>query len=174
MQTIDSYHIVSPSQKTGEKQKYFIGKALDCINHELAITPDDYDCLCRRASYKIKLGLFQDAIEDCETALTLNLVYAEAYNMRGIAKANINDHKGAIRDFDMALSMSGDYAEAYYNKGYISMEIQDYETAIDYFTKTIQIAEFAPAFLFRGVAKNILDMGSGDEDEKRAEELFGE
>jgi tetratricopeptide (TPR) repeat protein len=173
MRPIDSYQIITPSTELGEKQKYLLIKALECFCLTLRKEPADVECYCNRASTKIKLLDYHGAIEDCDTALRFNLACAQAYNIRGIAKAGLKDFNVALGDFDMAIAMNSNYGEVHYNKGYVLFEIQDYENAIVCFTKAIAFFPYyAPAYLFRGVSRNILKKDSGDDDEERASELF--
>ena len=46
-----------------------------------------------------------------------NLIYAEAYNNRGLAKADLGQSQAAIADYDTAIRLKPDDAEAYYNRG---------------------------------------------------------
>jgi len=47
------------------------------------------------------------------------LIFASAFNNRGLAKANLKDDKGAIEDYSRAIELDPDYANAnaYVNKG---------------------------------------------------------
>ncbi len=59
----------------------------------------------------------EEAMKDYDKAIELNPQYAEAYNNRGIAKAELGRNEEAMKDYDKAIELNPQYAEAYNNRG---------------------------------------------------------
>ena len=57
--------------------------------------------------------------------MTDKLDSAEAYNERGMERAENEDFAGAIADYTAAIALDPNYAEAYYNRAYDRSEIED-------------------------------------------------
>jgi tetratricopeptide (TPR) repeat protein len=71
---------------------------------------------------------------------------------RGIAYANLNDHKHAIADYSAALRLQSDYFEAYYNRGLSHQALNETSDAISDFTSAIQLKRDPDAYFNRGYA----------------------
>ena len=63
--------------------------------------------------------------------------YAEAYNNRGAANAELGQHEAAVSDYDESIHLKPDHAEAYYNRGVSKIALnlkdegrKDFETAL--------------------------------------------
>jgi tetratricopeptide (TPR) repeat protein len=80
--------------------------------------------------------------------MTDKLDSAEAYNDRGMERAENEDFTGALADYTAAIAIDPNYAEAYYNRAYDRSELEDY-------------ADAAPAYLNRGLAKAKLGDAEG-------------
>ncbi len=57
------------------------------------------------------------ALSDYNTAVRINPNYTEAYNNRGVVRADIGEHVSAISDYDIAIWLDPTDAIAYYNRG---------------------------------------------------------
>jgi len=57
----------------------------------------------------------------------LNPNFAEAYNNRGLAYAELNKYEQAIEDYGKAIELNPAFAEAYGNRGIAYSEIRRYE-----------------------------------------------
>ena len=89
--------------------------------------------------------------------LELDRRFAAAYNNRGIAKSNLDDHQGAIADFDKALKINPQYAGAYNNRGNAKDTLGDHQGAIADFDKALELdPQHSDAYNNRGVAKRAL------------------
>ncbi|KAF8770989.1 Small glutamine-rich tetratricopeptide like protein [Argiope bruennichi] len=75
-----------------------------------AIQLDQWNAVyyCNRASARIKLEHFFEAISDCRQALLLNPDYAKAYARMGQAYALMNRHRRAARCYRQALELEPD------------------------------------------------------------------
>ena len=76
---------------------------------------------------------------------------AEAYNLRGVQKAELGELESAIADFDMAISLNPGKAGIYYNRGLAKTELNQFNAAIADFDMAISLQpDFAPAYNNRG------------------------
>jgi len=97
--------------------------------------PDDY---FDRAYYYFEQGSLRSAISYYTRVLSLDPSYAEAYNNRGNAHADLGDYADAIADFTAALNY--DHPELgliYYNRGNTYLEMGRYDEAIADFSAAI-------------------------------------
>ena len=84
--------------------------------------------------------------------------FAEAYNIRGNAKAVLNRNEDAIADYDEAIRLKSDYANAYYNRGTAKDELGQHEDAIADFDEAIRLKpDIVDAYNNRGNAKAVLN-----------------
>jgi tetratricopeptide (TPR) repeat protein len=65
--------------------------------------------------------------------------HAEAYNNRGVAYAELNQHKRAIEDYDKAVELNPEYAKAYNNRGSSYADLKKRERAIEDFNKAVKL-----------------------------------
>jgi len=82
--------------------------------------------------------LFERGIECYDESLKLE-EYAEAYNNRGNAYAELNEYERAIEDFSKAIELNPALAEAYNNRGLAYAELNKYERAIEDYNKAIEL-----------------------------------
>ena len=100
--------------------------------------------------------------------MTDKLDSAEAYNDRGMERAENEDFAGAIADYSAAIAIDPNYAEAYYNRAYDRSELEDYAGAIEDYNKVIELApDAAPAYFNRGLAKRSEERRVGKECRSR-------
>ena len=64
-------------------------------------------------------GQYDKAIEEYNTAISINPNHADAYSNRGIAYGMKGQHDKAIEDFNTAISIDPNLAQAYFNRGVI-------------------------------------------------------
>ena len=107
----------------------------------------------------VQRGDFENAIEACNKAISLDPENTSAYNIRGIAKDDSGDYLGAIADYDKAIEINPEYASAYFNRGNSKRNSGDTPGAITDYDKAIAInPEYASAYINRGNSKR----NSGD------------
>jgi len=93
-----------------------------------------------------------------DEAIQLKPDFAEAYNIRGNAKAVLDRNEDAIADYDEAIRLKSDYANAYYNRGTAKDELGHHEDAITDFDEAIRLKpDIVNAYNNRGNAKAVLD-----------------
>ncbi len=118
--------------------------------------------LAAKAWYSVSY-LFSDENQEgsllaSDEAIRLKPDFAEAYNIRGNAKAVLNRNEDAIADYDEAIQLESDYANAYYNRGTAKDELGQHEDAIADFDEAIRLKpNFFLAYNNRGNAKAALD-----------------
>jgi len=87
-------------------------------------------------------------------AIRLKPDYAEAYNNRGIARADRGDLNGELKDYAEAIRLKPDYAEAYNNRGGARAAKGDHDGAVKDFAESIRLKpDYANAYYNRGVAR---------------------
>ena len=65
---------------------------------------------------KTKQDSYEKAITHYTHALELNPNFADAYNNRGVVKANLGRYEEAIADFDTAVHINPQDVDPYYNR----------------------------------------------------------
>ena len=83
--------------------------------------------------------IYKTIILRMDKIIKTNIKDAGAYNERGVAKYNLEDHPGAINDFDKAIENNPNYATAYNNRGGAKDSLGDYNVAIDNYNEAIRI-----------------------------------
>ncbi len=88
-----------------------------------------------------------------DRAIADNPQVAEAYNNRGLALYNLEQHQQAIADFSKAIEIKPQYAAAYNNRGNAHYALDQYEQAEADFDQSLQLnPKYAKAHLNRALA----------------------
>ncbi len=104
-----------------------------------------------------KLKQYREAIQDYDKVIELNPEDAEAYNNRGIAKADLKQYQEAIQDYDKAIELNPEYADAYNNRGATKVTLEQYREAIQDYDKALELNPgFSDAIHNRAVAQTLL------------------
>jgi tetratricopeptide (TPR) repeat protein len=137
------------------------------------IRPDHILVYNNRGIAYHRLGLYQNALDDLNKAISMKPDYADAYSNRGIVYSNLNRNELALEDFNKAVQLKPDYADLYNNRGVAYAKLGHYQTAIDDFSKAIDLnPDYSDALSKRGVV--YLEQGNkelGCRDANRACEL---
>jgi tetratricopeptide (TPR) repeat protein len=118
-----------------------------------SLTADDYFIAAYQKSEK---NDFRGALTDYNIAISANPKYLEAYNNRGLLKANkLNDPQGALADYNLAISLDPKFVEAYTNRGVLKdRKLNDPQGALSDFNKAISLnPQYVPAYNNRGSLK---------------------
>jgi tetratricopeptide (TPR) repeat protein len=111
------------------------------------------------------LGSYQNAIYDCNRAITIDASY-HYYYCRGSAHYSLGDMQGAIYDFTQAINMNSKYVIAYYNRGNAYYTLGKYQDAINDYNQVINLDQtFAIAYYNRGSVNLILGNKQGAIDD---------
>jgi len=86
-----------------------------------------------------KIGKFDNAIEDYNRAIDLNLSYYPAYFMRGMAFEKTGRLNDAIEDYSRAIALNPSYYEAYNNRGMLYKKLGQRDKAIEDLVKAIAL-----------------------------------
>jgi Flp pilus assembly protein TadD len=87
-----------------------------------------------------------------DRAIAANSSAAEAYNNRGLALYNMEQHQQAIADFNQAIQINPEYAEAYNNRGNAYYGLQQYRQAEAQYSESLRLnPKYAKAHLNRGL-----------------------
>ena len=99
------------------------------------------------------LLVFDKAIQDFNTAISLKPDYVEAYYNRGEAYQNQDKLDLAIESYNKAIELDPKFASAYFNRGLAYSGKNDLERAIVDYNKAIELSpEHAKAYYSRGNA----------------------
>lgn len=105
-----------------------------------------------RSMVYIDRGMYDDAIVDATTAITLQSDIHEAYNMRGFAYMNKGMYKDALADLNTAIAVEPDEGVYYYNRGLAYSGLKMVDEAIADYTRSIRLRpDYAAAYNNRGV-----------------------
>lgn len=79
---------------------------------------------------KLQSGQYKDAIEYCNKAINLKPKEPLYYDVRGVARMNLEDYESAIKDFDVALQLNPNADLGYYHRGLSYQYSQNYAKAL--------------------------------------------
>ena len=97
------------------------------------------------------------AVECLNNTIRLKPDDADAYNNRGAAYTNLNQHQRAIEDYNEAIHIKPDDAKSYYNRAIAFNKLGQHQQAIEDFNTAIRLKpDYAKAYNNRGIAYNKL------------------
>ena len=94
------------------------------------------DHFCNRADLKKQLGMLDEAIDDCNKAITLDMEWSNAYNTRGTIYYRKGDEFQELKDYEKAVEIDNNGAALtnlgnyYKQKGQFDIAIRYYDQAI--------------------------------------------
>jgi tetratricopeptide (TPR) repeat protein len=110
--------------------------AIRCLNHALALKPDDADALRLRArSYRRNDET--NAIADFSRLIKNNAYVVESRCERGRLYAQIGEDDQALQDFDAALAIKPDEGEAYVGRANVFYKQHKYRLAADNYSAAL-------------------------------------
>jgi len=110
----------------------------------------------------IDLGAYTYAIEDFDTAISLEGTLAEAYLGRGEARFHLKEWSVALEDFEQALALNPDLADAHAWRGYLLSEQGKPGLALEALRQAVALDEADPVKHIR-LAHALLRSGSPGE-----------
>lgn len=127
-----------------------------------------------KANSALPVALFQSQIEMYSRLLEKNSRNIDAYNNRGVFKAQLGDIKGAMADFKAVLEIKPSDPEAFNNLGNCLASSGNYAQAIDYFTQAIKSdPQHVSSYFGRGRLRRALgDRAGADVDLRVAARIY--
>jgi len=98
-----------------KSKKY--NNAMTQINLAIAQNNDFYGYYINRGNTRLNLGIFDEALEDYDYALTLEPGVPDTYYLRGRVLDTLKRHKSAIIDFTRAIELNPDDGTYYSKRG---------------------------------------------------------
>ncbi len=92
----------------------------------------------------MNLGIYDDAMECVDKALTLDQTYKYAWYNRGWILSQKKSYEEAIEAFDKALAIDPSYKHAWLEKGIALHWLGRYEEALECYNKTLEIDRVIP------------------------------
>jgi len=129
-------------------------EAIDYIVPSDAKSKADVASLYNRRGYaRLKLNLYNEAINDFQKAVDLKPDFAEAYNNCGNAYRKLERYEEALVQCNRAIEYKSDFAEAYNNRGNIYYLFSRDSEAISDYSKAIELRpNYTGAYYNRGTA----------------------
>ena len=110
-----------------------------------------------------------EAIQACETALSLNPKLVEAYKILGDAYQRLGKLSTAIGHYGQAIAMKPDFPEAYANLGTLYAQQKQWQQALDYYQKAL---ELKPDFI--GVYKHLARVWQNLGEPQKAQSMLAQ
>jgi MtfA peptidase len=132
--------------------------AEQATSRAIQLDPSDGEAYQHRALARVQLGMFAEALKDCDEALCFDPDDLEAYTARGAAHVGLKHYEQAMDDLDRVLQVNRDDANAYYFRGLAWAGMGQFERAVaDYSQSIIKHPLVADAHYQRGLANKKLD-----------------
>ena len=105
----------------------------------------------QRSAIYSALGQYQRALEEADTAISLDSKNAVAHAMRGAANWNLDHDREATADFERALEYDPDNADANFGRGAAYFRTGQFSAALRHFGLAIALRpEYVAAYVYRG------------------------
>ncbi|MFA5162793.1 MAG: tetratricopeptide repeat protein [Elusimicrobiales bacterium] len=112
-----------------------------------------------------ELGRGKEALDDFNTAITLNPDYDYPYVHRAALLCDEKQYLPALADLDRALAMNPRYGYAYHRRGTAHYALGQYVMALSDFTEGLKYERTVDALAMRGLAYSALKLyGNAEED----------
>ena len=127
------------------------------LTSAIRLNPGDGEALQHRAAEYLELGRFQEALDDCQQALSVDGADIDAYRTRAGAYVGLRKYQEAIEDLRCVLRDDPDNAEAYYFRGLAWSGLGRWRRAVWDLTRSISRRPFvAEVYYHRGLAQRQL------------------
>ncbi len=92
-----------------------------------------------RGNSHLALDLYQEAIEDFNSAIYYNSSYSHPFYNRGRTYARLGSHQQAIKDYDRAIELNPFSANSYFMRGKSHAILREPQKAINDYTRAIEL-----------------------------------
>jgi tetratricopeptide (TPR) repeat protein len=161
------------------RQKNYAAAIAD-YQQAIALKPYEFPAYYNLALVYAATGNYSQAIVDYNLALgqisqPTNILLADIYNDRGLARLELQDLEAAMVDFSKAIHLDANDYRAYFNRGCACGRKGDHFGALRDFSKVIKLKpNSALAYVNRGVTRYHLGYYQGAiADLQKASEFFG-
>ncbi|QIR38588.1 tetratricopeptide repeat protein [Tolypothrix sp. PCC 7910] len=161
------------------RQKDYLSAIVD-YQRAIALKPADFRAYYNLALAHAATDKYLEAIADYNLALSqispsANILLADIYNDRGLARLQLQDFEAAMADFSKAIQLDANDYRAYFNRGCACGKKGDNFGALRDFSKVIRLnPSNGMAYVNRGVARYQLGYYQGAiADLQKASEFFG-
>jgi protein O-mannosyl-transferase len=115
---------------------------------------DSYYSYFVLGNVKRAAGNIKEALLDYDESITLNPLYAGAYNNRGGLFFEINDMQSALIDFNHSIALDPRKANVYKNRGTVKTSLGDFEGAVEDYNHCLTMEPSdSRAYAGRGLAR---------------------
>jgi hypothetical protein len=118
-----------------------VGAAADCDN-AVRLDPGYAAAYFNRATAKLMLRRYEEALRDSNAAVQLNGRRSEYYQLRADIKLAVRDYRGAMGDSETALGLNPNGPEAYMayaSRGIAKISLHDGAGAIEDFNESVRL-----------------------------------
>ena len=99
-----------------------------------------------RALVALELGKYQEALEDVETAISLDPKFAPAWRNKGLILETIDRNEDSVAAYDRALELDPQDYNTWTNRGFALYKLQKYQQAKQSFEKALEVnPKYQPA-----------------------------
>jgi MtfA peptidase len=139
----------------------------------IQLDPSDGESYQQRALARVHLGMFADAMKDCNKALRLDPDNLDTYAVRGAAQVGLGHYERAIHDLDRVLHETRDDANARYFRGLAWAGMGQFKRAVSDFSTSLASRPLAAHVYYqRGLAnKELGRIEDGEADLQAALQL---
>ncbi len=108
----EGWHLASHAAERAR----LMGKALEFIQHALALEPTNSGYLMQHATVLLRIGRLDEGLKIAHQLAGSQQQSAAAYNMLGSTLAHYDLHEDALQAFDEAIALSGNRAHYHFNR----------------------------------------------------------
>jgi tetratricopeptide (TPR) repeat protein len=127
------------------------------FSHAIEVTQNNDVAYNNRSGTYIKLGRWQEAMEDIKQAIKIKPDFPESHNNLGVTYDGLGRSADAIDAYKQAIKLRPNYADAYYNLGIAYIKLGRWQEAIDAHKQAIKFEpDSAKAYNNLGIAYNNL------------------
>lgn len=115
------------------------GLAVAKYDSALTLVPNSKAMYVNRALARIEVKNYSGAIEDCDKAIAIDFLLAEAYFVRGYVNHLVKENIKSLEDFDQAILLDPSHVDAFYNRAVVKKDLKDFVGACKDLEVAIQL-----------------------------------